>query len=84
MQGTIFDYFVDEQSCSMMHWDTKVSPFTYQPDNFAGMFVSTVESTKIRFLLDLLMGREHYVMLVGNTGDYIIHSRCKRASDLKA
>ena len=64
----MFDYFVDEQSCSMVHWETKVSPFSYQPDNFAGQFVPTIESTKISFLLDLLMSREHYVMLLGNTG----------------
>jgi len=64
----VFDYYVDEASCSMQHWEARVSPFTYQPSNFSSMFVPTVETTRIHFLMDLLMSRNHYVMLVGNTG----------------
>ena len=67
-QGTVFDYYVDEASCSMVHWETRVPAFTYQPSSFSSMFVPTVETTRIGFLMDLLMSRNHYVMLVGNTG----------------
>ena len=68
MQGTVFDYYVDEASCSMVHWETRVPAFTYQPENFGSMFVPTVDTMRISFLLELLMARNHFVMLVGNTG----------------
>ena len=67
-QGTVFDYYVDEASCSMVHWETRVPAFTYQPENFGSMFVPTVDTMRLSFLLELLMARNHFVMLVGNTG----------------
>ena len=67
-QGTVFDYHVDEHSCSMVHWESRVTPFIYQPGNFASNFVSTVETARITYLLELLISRNNHVMLVGNTG----------------
>jgi dynein heavy chain len=32
------------------------------------MFVPTVETTRISYLLDTLIGNRHHVMLVGGTG----------------
>ena len=68
LRGTVFDYYVDEPSCSMVHWESRVTPFIYQPGNFASNFVPTVETTRIAYLLELLISRNTYVMLVGNTG----------------
>ena len=67
----MFDYYVDEPSCSMVHWDSKVTPFIYQPDNFASNFVPTVETTRMSYLLELLVSRKNAVMLVGNTGEWL-------------
>lgn len=75
LQGSVYDYYVDEQSCSMVHWEARVTPFVYQPGNFASIFVPTVESTRVSFLLELLMSRSHYVMLVGNTGSCLTAQR---------
>lgn len=52
----------------MVHWESRVTPFIYQPGNFASNFVPTVETTRISYLLELLISRNNYVMLVGNTG----------------
>ena len=52
----------------MVHWESRVTPFIYQPGNFASNFVPTVETTRISYLLELLISRNNYVMLVGSTG----------------
>lgn len=52
----------------MVHWEARVPPFIYQPNNFASNFVPTVETTRISYMLELLISRNNYVMLVGNTG----------------
>ena len=52
----------------MVHWESRVTPYIYQPGNFASNFVPTVETTRIAYLLELLISRNNYVMLVGNTG----------------
>lgn len=64
----MFDYFVDEQNVCMAHWSQRVPAFTYSPDNFASLFVPTVETTRLSYLLDLLVPNQHHVMFVGNTG----------------
>lgn len=64
----MFDYYVDEQNVCMAHWSQRVPAFTYAPDNFASLFVPTVETTRLSYLLDLLVPNQHHVMFVGNTG----------------
>lgn len=68
-QGTVFDYFVDEASGSMISWETKVQGFQYMPDSFSNLFVPTVETTRLTYFLNSLMENKHYVMFVGNTGE---------------
>ena len=68
LQGLVFDYYVDEATCEMTHWQTRVPAFTYTPDNFGKIFVPTVESTRLTYLLSSLMARKHNVMFVGSTG----------------
>ena len=68
MQGLVFDYFVDDKSGNMVLWATKVPVFTYVPGDFANLFVPTVETTRLTYLLNLLVSNKHHVMLVGSTG----------------
>lgn len=70
-QGTVFDYYVDEQNVCMAHWSQRVPAFTYAPDNFSSLFVPTVETTRLSYLLDLLVPNQHHVMFVGNTGGWV-------------
>lgn len=67
-EGTAFDYFVDEQNVCMVHWSLRVPQFTYSPENFSSLFVPTVETTRLSYLLDLLVPNQHHVMFVGNSG----------------
>ena len=70
-QGTVFDYYVDEASGSMLSWETKVQGFQYMPDSFSNLFVPTVETTRLTYFLNSLMENKHYVMFVGNTGEIL-------------
>ena len=68
LQGMVFDYYVDDASCSMVPWENKVPSFSYMPDNFSSLFVPTVDTTRLTYFLDTLIAKKHYVMFVGNTG----------------
>lgn len=65
----MFDYYVDDASCSMVSWDSKVPSFTYMPDSFSSLFVPTLDTTRLTYFLDTLVAKKHYVMFVGNTGE---------------
>ena len=64
----VFDYYVDDATCSMVPWENKVPSFSYMPDNFSSLFVPTVDTTRLTYFLDTLVAKKHYVMFVGNTG----------------
>ena len=64
----MFDYYVDDAQVQMVHWDQRVSTFTYSPDTSAAVFVPTTETTRLTYFLDSLIARKHHVMFVGNTG----------------
>ena len=68
LQGTVFDYYVDEKQVAMAHWSQRVPQFTYSPENFSALFVPTVETTRLTYLLELLVPNKHHVMFVGNSG----------------
>ena len=69
-QGMVFDYYVDDATCSMVPWENKVPSFSYMPDNFSSLFVPTVDTTRLTYFLDTLVAKKHYVMFVGNTGTF--------------
>lgn len=52
----------------MAHWSQRVPQFTYTPENFSSLFVPTLETTRLSYLLDLLVPNQHHVMFVGNSG----------------
>jgi hypothetical protein len=62
----VYDYFVDEKSGGMVHWETLVPPFVYTPGS--ALFVPTVETTRMTYFLDSLVANKHHVMFVGSTG----------------
>ena len=68
MQGLVFDYFVDDKTGNMVGWATQLPAFNYVSGDFANLFVPTVETTRLTYLMNLLISNRHNVMLVGNTG----------------
>ena len=68
-EGTVFDYYVDEKTVTMQPWTDKIETFAYENGgNFASIFVPTLDTTRLTYLLDNLIGNKYYVMFVGNTG----------------
>ncbi len=68
-QGTIFDYFLDCETLKWVSWSEKVSSFTLDPEvPLQAVMVPTTETVRFRYFVDLLMGNQRPVMLVGNAG----------------
>lgn len=70
-----FDYFFDPVTGEYSHWNTKVSIYSHSPIGnkqgetpFSSLFVDTVETSRMSYLLDLLVRNGRYAMFVGNAG----------------
>lgn len=73
--STCFEYFFDVESNRHVHWKTKVQRHVPRPIGdgpgqvpFHSLFVETVDSTRVSYLLDRLVRNGRYAMLVGNAG----------------
>ncbi|XP_008068583.1 dynein heavy chain 17, axonemal [Carlito syrichta] len=68
-QGTIFDYYIDPDTKKFLPWVDKVPAFELDSDiPLQASLVHTMETTRIRYFMDLLMEKSWPVMLVGNAG----------------
>ena len=83
-QGTVFDYFLDDESKKWLPWSEKVPKYVMDPEMplqvnknsyililticFQAVLVHTAETIRYRYFVDLLMDRDRPVMLVGNAG----------------
>lgn len=74
-EGLCFDYFYDPKSGEHVHWQSMVpahspSPIGTRPGEtpFNELFVETIETVRITYLLDKLVKNGKYAMLVGNAG----------------
>ncbi|CAH0551274.1 unnamed protein product [Brassicogethes aeneus] len=67
--GTVFNYYIDDETKKFMPWTDLVQPFELDMDiPLQATLVSTAETTRIRFFLDRLMGKRVPVMLIGPAG----------------
>ncbi|KAL1130935.1 hypothetical protein AAG570_012176 [Ranatra chinensis] len=68
-QGTVFDYFIDNETKEFVLWTDRLPKFELDPEiPLQAILVYTAESVRIRYFIDLLMERKHPLMLVGNAG----------------
>ncbi|XP_060515880.1 dynein beta chain, ciliary [Cylas formicarius] len=67
--GTVFDYYIDDETKQFIPWTEKLGKFEMDHDTpLQAVLVHTAESIRIRYFLDLLMNKRHPIMLVGNAG----------------
>ncbi|XP_063367395.1 dynein beta chain, ciliary-like [Cydia amplana] len=67
--GNVFSFFIDPETKKFLPWSEKVEHFELDPDiPLQSCLVSTSETTRIKFFMDLLIANERPVMLVGNAG----------------
>ena len=74
-EGLCFDYFFDSAIFEFVHWQTRVSGHTHTPIGnkhgetpFNSLFVETVETARMSYILDILVRKGKYAMFVGNAG----------------
>ncbi|XP_047352693.1 dynein beta chain, ciliary-like [Vespa velutina] len=67
--GTVFDYLIDTETKKWLPWESKVLPFELDMDiPIQASLVSTAETVRLRYFIDLLMKKRIPVMLVGSAG----------------
>ncbi|CAB3248907.1 unnamed protein product [Arctia plantaginis] len=67
--GNVFSFFIDPETKKFLPWSEKVESFELDPDlPLQSCLVSTSETTRTRFFMDLLIAKSKPVMLVGSAG----------------
>lgn len=67
--GTVFHYYIDEETKKFLPWSDIISSFELDSDiPLQATMVNTAETTRVRFFLDHLMAKRVPCMLVGNAG----------------
>eukprot|EP00755_Sulcionema_specki_P037494 Sspe_Gene.22958::Locus_8839_Transcript_1_1_Confidence_1.000_Length_2434::g.22958::m.22958/K10408/DNAH; dynein heavy chain, axonemal len=65
----VFDYYLDPADAEFKPWSTLVKPYRHDPDtNFANIMVETVETTRLSYMMMLMVKQRKPVMLVGMAG----------------
>ncbi|CAG2194980.1 unnamed protein product [Mytilus edulis] len=67
--GTVFDYFIDQETKKFEPWTKRIPTFEMDPDMpLQAALVHTAETTRVKYFLDMLVEKKRPVMLVGNAG----------------
>lgn len=74
-ENTCFDYYFNSEMGEYCHWSSKVASYSPVPIGnkqgetpFSSLFVDTIETCRMSYLLDLLVRNGKYAMFVGNAG----------------
>ncbi|CAI6373183.1 unnamed protein product [Macrosiphum euphorbiae] len=85
--GVVFNYFIDPETKQFLPWSDLVTSFELNPDiPLQQTLVNTIETTRIRYFLDLLVDKKKPIMLVGAAGtgkSVIINDKLKSLSNEK-
>lgn len=66
---TLYEYFYDGELKQWVPWSKKVSKYVHNPERkFNEILVPTVDTVRATWLLELMVGIKHPVVLVGETG----------------
>lgn len=85
LQGTVFDYYIDDETKHFKPWSNLVPKFIFSPEvPLQSTLVNTFETIRIRYFMDLLVKKGKPVMLVGNAGTgktVLINDKLKSLSE---
>jgi dynein heavy chain len=66
---TLYEYFYDNSLKQWVPWSKKVPKYVHNPERkFNEILVPTVDTVRATWLLELMVGIKHPVVLVGETG----------------
>ncbi|KAJ3023806.1 hypothetical protein HKX48_000940 [Thoreauomyces humboldtii] len=69
VQGTVFDYYVESETKRFVPWTDRVPTYVFDPETpLSAVLVHTPETTRLRYMLDVLADNGKPVLLVGNAG----------------
>uniref|UniRef100_H2Y9A0 Dynein axonemal heavy chain 11 n=1 Tax=Ciona savignyi TaxID=51511 RepID=H2Y9A0_CIOSA len=67
--GSVFDFCIDSTTRKFVPWNDRIPKFEMDPEvPLQSILVHTMETTRIRYFVDLLVEKGRPVMLVGNAG----------------
>eukprot|EP00736_Rhodelphis_marinus_P010572 Rmarinus@m.9666 len=67
--GLVFDYAVEVESIKFSPWAEQVPEYAHNPEVlFGNIYVETVDTVRLSYLLEVIAKRRHSVMFVGNAG----------------
>lgn len=67
--GTVFDYYLDNETKRFLPWTDLVPKYQFDPEMpLQAVLVATTETTRIRYFLDLLADNQKPVLLIGTAG----------------
>ena len=74
-EGNCFEYYFNTETLEYAHWSSRVKEHCHVPIGnkqgeipFSTLFVDTIETSRMSYLLDLLVRNGKYAMFVGNAG----------------
>ena len=68
-QGTIFNFYIDPETKKFLPWTELVTSFELDTDiPLQSTLVSTAETTRLRYFMDILIENKQPVMLIGGAG----------------
>ncbi|ODM96632.1 Dynein heavy chain 17, axonemal [Orchesella cincta] len=66
--GSVFDFYIDNETKRLVPWSEKVPKFELDPDiPLQATIVHTSETIRIKYFVDMLMEKGQPTMLVGNS-----------------
>ena len=69
IEGTIFDYYVDNDTKKFMPWTDKITAFIYDSEKpLQSVMVPNAETVRIRYFLDLMLDAGKPMLLIGGAG----------------
>jgi len=69
--GSAYDYVYDVSKISWVHWNTYIpiyKPLPLEELTFSSIYVSTLHTTRLRYMLDVHVNRFKPVMFIGSAG----------------
>jgi dynein heavy chain len=67
--GTVFDYYLDNETKRFLPWSDIVQKYQFDPESpLQAVLVPTTETTRIRYFLNLLADNQKPVLLIGTAG----------------
>jgi len=67
--GLCYDYFFDITENKWMNWTTRVSPYIPTDETiFSKIYVPTLHTTRLRFIVDMHLKRRKPVLFIGGAG----------------